>query len=1695
MNAVKKITAIILSALITASVFAFTGITAFAASQYTVTATALSGGTISPLGNTSVSAHKSLTYTVTPEDGYAVASVTVDGTDCGALLEYTFTDISSDHTITAAFKGTPAGDADGDGYVTENDLKLLRTAVLVNDTSNPMADANGDGSIDLLDIVAIKHIPRDLLTQDFSAASASWNVGSSSGTATVSNDGKIFSFDTTQSNVDSLYYQGDNSSKWADYQVSADIFYDNYDFTQKSSYIALVYRRMASNKSYEFRLSVSADDTANIVGELYKRNTDGYTLLKTFDYDYIQNTVGAFEMALGRYYNVKSLAKGNTSYFFINNRYIGSYTDTDAPFLTGSVGIKSYRAKGSLKNLRVTDRTNKTYKGLNIASVPSGSEIAVHSGTQLNFEEYRLSVADYDGTTLSARMSDGELSYGEFKNGKNTVGVNIFGLEKDFVFNVTKRSVSGIETRLLSNKGKTVSVNNALVYKSLLRDCDKYSDYELSYLSNEAKAAYNELSQKLAALNVPFGGCTVADNFAEDTSSNYQSDFEMKKGSLYVKNGNLNIVQIPYGVSTNCFYFDGTYQKASSVSADIKINSYDAAGGVILNANSVGYYYATLSLNKDADNVNARNSAILRVYKKVSGESTRIIMARDIDICRNEWFNMQLCITDDNQLKVYIDYQPQGSYGLQNETEIFTEGQCGIVNISGDVSFDNFTVYGNSAVKPVPSQTAVATRYTADFENETAGQNPDKWLERNGEDYWRVCSQNGNKYYGISGGDKADEILFLDDFNSYGNNASGVANKNAMIAKGWNTPNNTTGNYNNSQSFAVPALATANLACVNVSGSDLWSDYSVESDMLFPESTTGNCYSYIAGRISGKTGYWLRVWAKDGVLRSLELQSYANDTKKDVLGTYSLTAAERLQPNTVFNIKMRFSGNAITCYLNGRAVITATDSTYSSGACGIRTSSQNVSSTVFDNFAVKVQTAVAPKGTDTYLHLFESNPTFNAKMRFDSQGNSDARFGLAFRNSPYTAYVKLCYNTDTKIWSLTETQCETDLPVNTFKADETCPLENGVWYDISIALTGDSLTLKVSGGDLESDYNLAFSGISNRSTGKMGIFTENCLFDIDNVDITLPDGDTALSGVSEIGLYPDDYAATFEIEKTGTDTLIGVGYDKVAFSYDNGLTFEDKTSEYSYLCDGSYPSILKLHDGKFIRVNGSFQVFVSSNNMASWTNVCDKLTEYKTGNRVDKIFHNNSLTEVKLQNGNYRIFLPVGVRLYSGPSTSSSGHYTQVYYSDDGGVSWSCSSADTRDILYGSKNSTTMSWCESKVIACNDGTLRMYYSRNALGCMQYTESFDGGVTWHGLYQIPQMQCAASSFSVIKDNSSGAGSTEYYMVWVNDMPVSLGSPFSRARLSLAHSTDGKTWEYLCDVDRMAREAYGSDLSSWTPLFQIVDPSINVTDDYVFVTYGCSSGSGIKYHNAQRINLVRIEKSALSPKAWDASNISDLTFTESIELVTAPTVIFTVGSTFTYSGGKVRVTRLDGTTYEKDTARYGVAVMPDMNTKGKQTVTLYDFNGFSVSYEIEIRDLVKARLTANRPALLASNAETDTSEFAVDQSAVPDTEFYTADEETAQNVNGYDEPDTIAENETEAENENGQSGGSESKPKYVNHAKEETAKREAEKEKAEKKEAEKKEAASKAPIYIPIILIVLIAAAVAVLILIIRRSKKL
>jgi hypothetical protein len=97
-------------------------------STYTITAAAGPGGGISPEGDVSVNQGGNVTFTFTPNSGYSVVEVLVDGDAKDIATSYIFSDVGSNHTIEVNFainQFPPAADAGAPQNVEEGETVTL----------------------------------------------------------------------------------------------------------------------------------------------------------------------------------------------------------------------------------------------------------------------------------------------------------------------------------------------------------------------------------------------------------------------------------------------------------------------------------------------------------------------------------------------------------------------------------------------------------------------------------------------------------------------------------------------------------------------------------------------------------------------------------------------------------------------------------------------------------------------------------------------------------------------------------------------------------------------------------------------------------------------------------------------------------------------------------------------------------------------------------------------------------------------------------------------------------------------------------------------------------------------------------------------------------------------------------------------------------------------------------------------------------------------------------------------------------------------------------------------------------------------------------------------------------------------------------------------------------------------------------
>jgi Endonuclease I len=71
--------------------------------SFTINASASYGGSISPVGESIVNCGGNMNYVITPDENFIITNVIVDGQGKGAVLTYSFDNVTENHTISASF--------------------------------------------------------------------------------------------------------------------------------------------------------------------------------------------------------------------------------------------------------------------------------------------------------------------------------------------------------------------------------------------------------------------------------------------------------------------------------------------------------------------------------------------------------------------------------------------------------------------------------------------------------------------------------------------------------------------------------------------------------------------------------------------------------------------------------------------------------------------------------------------------------------------------------------------------------------------------------------------------------------------------------------------------------------------------------------------------------------------------------------------------------------------------------------------------------------------------------------------------------------------------------------------------------------------------------------------------------------------------------------------------------------------------------------------------------------------------------------------------------------------------------------------------------------------------------------------------------------------------------------------------------
>ncbi len=524
-------------------------------------------------------------------------------------------------------------------------------------------------------------------------------------------------------------------------------------------------------------------------------------------------------------------------------------------------------------------------------------------------------------------------------------------------------------------------------------------------------------------------------------------------------------------------------------------------------------------------------------------------------------------------------------------------------------------------------------------------------------------------------------------------------------------------------------------------------------------------------------------------------------------------------------------------------------------------------------------TVKASEGDYSYLQIFEQNVIFKANVKFENAAKN-GEFALMLRQNSADAWVKAGYDFFAGEWFIDYRE---GLDFYTVRAASVkAAVAEGKEYKLEFKLDGLTATLSVDGKQI-----LTSDGIAQKSPGKVAFYAENITASFDDADITFLSGlGTLMKNTYHTYLDPNRFAAGGTVLEYNDGSLRYLyGNTLNMISYDGGLTWQYCDAPFDYM--GTQPNIIRLNSGELIRMgkSGNSVVFlISEDDGKSWKQagtVCqtpfrgDKSINAVAVNMNDKVFQSPTTD---------RIFYGQN---YETTTSTFEGRkvFCEFYYSDDKGYTWTKSDTDSWEIE-GNEKATHFGEC--KLLECSDGTIRMYTSWNKYGCIVYSESKDNGKTFGPLVMMPEFKCSLSSMQFFRDPS---GETEhtYYMIWVYSVDNKNDS-MPRSRLSLAKSTDGKSWVYIGDLWRWESNYRATNASAI--INHIVNPFIYVTDKYIFAGSGTSERMAddptATFHQLQRQNIWTVDKSTLgegiSLNVFDDVNLGSRAY-DAITFVTA------------------------------------------------------------------------------------------------------------------------------------------------------------------------------------------------------------------
>lgn len=425
----------------------------------------------------------------------------------------------------------------------------------------------------------------------------------------------------------------------------------------------------------------------------------------------------------------------------------------------------------------------------------------------------------------------------------------------------------------------------------------------------------------------------------------------------------------------------------------------------------------------------------------------------------------------------------------------------------------------------------------------------------------------------------------------------------------------------------------------------------------------------------------------------------------------------------------------------------------------------------------------------TLLHVHGRDVAFESKVQVNSYNAASGALTFIVRgNNSDSSRITAQYTFSDQQWRLIE-QDSASASVYTRATSGVAPLPAG-WNLVHVDVSGSTVSLTVNGSPVISASNFVHD-----SWGRVGLQAKyvDAYFD----DVAYTGDGRAEKGVGESSFQRNCYGS--DMVKLSNGKII-MDQNAVYESSDGGATWAKlvksdtlyKWTSYNMitLANGNLLAIQNYwHDpatntdwgytwppdnNKYTMVN---RAFISSDNGVSWQGPFQIQPTFKY-----RITMPNKLSQA----ANGRIFFASGEETNAPPATDG----VWIYYSDDGGQTWTQSATFPRGLE------------EGKVVGISGNTVKAFF-RTRLGALYESTSTDNGVHWSPTTPT-SLVSPLCSFNVERDPATGY----YYMVWeYEDIGLYPDQTWPRSRVSLAVSYDNTaTWKFLMDLDDQTNVYY-------------------------------------------------------------------------------------------------------------------------------------------------------------------------------------------------------------------------------------------------------------------------------------------------